>query len=72
MLIVFFFITELLCFCQQLTYKRTYLNENNTKLSNQEVKELQNQPELLASYSAGQTKASVEDSFRFWYRFYYY
>jgi hypothetical protein len=39
-------------------------NENNTKLSNQEVKELlETSPNFFASYSAGQTKASVEDFF---------
>jgi hypothetical protein len=30
----------LLCFCQQLTYKKGRIYNENTKLSNQEVKEL--------------------------------
>lgn len=48
-------------FSQQLTYKkgRVY-NDNNVKLTNTQVKELlSDKPELLASYSAGQTKSSV-------------
>lgn len=61
MLIVCFSLLSSFAFCQQLTYKKGRIyNENNTKLSNNEVKELLgNQTELLASYSAGQTKASV-------------
>jgi hypothetical protein len=38
--------------------------KTNTKLSNQEVKELlETSLDFFASYSAGQTKASVEDFF---------
>ncbi|MBU0940599.1 MAG: hypothetical protein K2Y30_04310 [Flavobacteriaceae bacterium] len=58
---LFFLFISSFAFCQQLAYKkgRVY-DENNSKLTNNQVKELlSTKPELLASYSAGQTKSAV-------------
>ena len=58
---LFFLFLSSFAFCQQLTYKRGRIyNDNNVKLTNTQVKELlSDKPELLSSYSSGQTKASV-------------
>ena len=58
---LFFLFLCSFAFSQQLTYKKgRVFNDNNVKLTNSQVKELlSDKPELLASYSAGQTKASV-------------
>ena len=54
-------LTSSFAYSQQLNYKKGKVyNENNTKLSNNEVKELlSSQPELLVSYNEGKAKAGI-------------
>lgn len=56
-----FLLVSSFAFSQQLTYKKGKIyDENNTKLSSNQVKELLAvQPEFLAKYNAGRTKATV-------------
>lgn len=61
LLFLAFLLVSSLAFSQQLTYKKGKVyDENNTKLSNNQVKELlATQPEFLAKYNAGRTKATI-------------